>query len=115
MSVSNFYVSSKLSNSSDAIVLKKPSFNSYSFKSSSNFSSSKIATAPKSSISVSPKSRNKFSYFIPSFIKPNDSKPAGAPSQTSHLSPLLIKSNNCLFHSSTQTCQSFFFSKSDSV
>ena len=69
MSVSNFCVSSKLSNSSDAIVLKKLSFNSYSFKSSSNFSSSKIATTPKSSILVSPKNRNKFSYSIPSFIK----------------------------------------------
>ena len=69
MSVSNFCVSSKLSNSSDAIVLKKLSFNSYSFKSSSNFSSSKIATTPKSSISVSPKNRNKLSYSIPSFIK----------------------------------------------
>ena len=69
MFVSNFCVSSKLSNSSDAIVLKKLSFNSYSFKSSSNFSSSKIATTPKSSISVSPKNRNKFSYSIPSFIK----------------------------------------------
>ena len=69
MFVSNFCVSSKLSNSSDAIVLKKLSFNSYSFKSSSNFSSSKIATTPKSSISVSPKNRNKLSYSIPSFIK----------------------------------------------
>ena len=108
MSVSNFCVSSKLSNSSDAIVLKKPSFNSYSFKSSSKFSSSKIATTPKPSISVSPRNRNKFSYSIPSVIKSNDSKPAETPSQTSHLLLLLIKSKNRLFQPSTQACQSFF-------
>ena len=103
MSVSNFCVSSTLSNSGDAMV-QKPSFHSYLFKSSSPFKS----TTPKSSISVSPTNRNSFSFSIPSVIKSNDSKPACAPPQTSHLSPFPIKSSKHLFQSSTQTCQSVF-------
>ena len=120
MSVSNFCISSTLSNSSDAMV-QKPSFDSYSFKSSmfknstsqhyfchSKFLGPKIPTTPKSSISVSPTNRNNFSFMIPSVIKSNDSKPACAPSQTSHLSPFPIKSSKRLFQSSTQACQSIF-------
>ena len=104
-SVSNFCVSSTLSNSSDAMV-QKPSFNSYSFKSSSltnsdsqlsschsKFSGPKIPTTPKSPISVSPTNRNNFSLSIPSVIKPNDSKPACVPPQTSHILPFPIKSS----------------------
>ena len=101
--VSNSCVSSTLSNSSDAIV-QKPSFDSYSFKSSSPFKS----TTPKSSISVSPTNRNNFSFSVPSVINSNDSKPVCAPPQTSHLSPFPIKSSRQFFHSSTQTCQSNF-------
>ena len=103
MSVCNSCVSSTLSNSSDAMG-QKPSFDSHSFKSSSPFKS----TNPKSSISVSPTDRNNFSFSIPSVIKSNDSKPACAPPQTSHLLPFPIKSSRLLFQSSTQTCQSIF-------
>ena len=85
-------------------MVQKPSFDSYSCKSSSPFKS----TTPKSSISVSPTNRNNFSFSVPSVIKSNDSKPASAPPQTSHLSPFPIKSSRHLFQSSTQTCQSFF-------
>ena len=76
ISVYNFCVSSTLSNYSDDMVLKKASFDSYSFKSSSfinspsqrsfchlKFSSPKFPTTRKSSIWVSPTSRNNFSLF----------------------------------------------------
>ena len=117
-SVSNFCVSSTLSNSSGAMV-QKYSFDSHSFKPSSftnstsqfsfcrsKFSSPKIPTTPKSSISVSPTNHNNFSSSIPYFIKSNDSKPACAPPQTSHLSLFSIKFSRRLFQSSTQACQS---------
>ena len=116
--VSNFCVSSTLSNSSGAMI-QKHSFDSHSFKSSSftnsasqlsfcrsKFSSPKIPTTPKSSISVSPTNHNNFSSSMPYFIKSNDSKPASAPPQTSHLSLFSIKSSRRLFQSSTQACQS---------
>ena len=61
MSVSNSCVSSTLSNSNDTMV-QKPSFESYSFKSSSPFKS----TTPKSFISVSQTNLNNFSFSIPS-------------------------------------------------
>ena len=85
-------------------MVQKPSFDSYSFKSSSPFKS----TTPKSSITVSPTNRNNFSFSVPSVIKSNDSKPACAPPQKSHLSPFPIKSSRHLFQSSTQTFQSIF-------
>ena len=116
VSVPNFCISSTISSSSYAVV-QKPSFESYSFKSSSfvnfaskcsfchsKFSSSKIPTTPKSPVSVSPKDCNNCSFSIPSVIKSNDSKPASTPSQTSPLSHLPIKSSKCLFKSSTQAC-----------
>ena len=100
-------------------MVQKHSFDSHSFKPSSftnstsqlsfcrsKFSSPKIPTTPKSSISVSPTNHNNFSSSIPYFIKSNDSKPACAPPQTSHLSPFSIKSSRRLFQSSTQACQS---------
>ena len=68
----------------------------------------KIPATPKSSISVSPTNRNEFSFSIPSVIKSNDSKPACAPPQTSHLLPFPIKSRKHLFQSSTQVDQSSF-------
>ena len=118
VSVSNFCVSSTLSNSSGAMV-QKHSFDSHSFKSTSftnsasqlsffcsKFSSPKIPTTPKSSISVPPTNHNNFSSSIPYFIKSNDSKPACAPPQTCHLSPFSIKSSRRLFQSSTKACQS---------
>ena len=118
VSLSNFCVSSTLSNSSGAMV-QKHSFDSHSFKSSSftnspsqlsfcrsKFSSPKIPTTPKSFISVSPTNHNNFSSSIPYFIKSNDSKPACAPHQTSYLSPFSIKSPRGLLQSSTQACQS---------
>ena len=80
MSVSNSCASSTLSNSCDAMV-QKPSFDSYSFNCSSPFRS----TTPKSSISVSPTNHNNFTFSIPLVIKSNDSNPACAPPQTSHL------------------------------
>ena len=104
MSVSNSCVSSTLSNSSDAMV-QNPSFDSYSFKSSSQFKSA----TPKSSISVSPTNRNNFCFSFPSVIKSNDLKPTCVPPQTSHLSSFPIKSSRHLFQSSTQTCRSIFF------
>ena len=116
MSVSNFCVSSTLSNSSDAIA-QKPSFDSFSFKSSSFTNSASqrsfchtnfAGTTPKSFISASPINRNNFSFSIPSVIKSNDSRPVCAPPQTSHLSPFPIKSSRRLFQSSTQACQSIF-------
>ena len=129
MSVSNFYNSCV----SDAMV-QKPSFDCYSFKSSSftnsvsqlsfchsKFSSPKIPTTLKSSISGSPTKCNNFSFLIPSVIKSNGSKPACGPPQTSRLlsfpinssrhpqtSRLLsfpINSSRHLFQSSTQACQ----------
>ena len=103
------------------MVLKKPIFDSYLFRSStftnsasqrsfchSEFSSPKISTTHKSSISVSPTNRNNFFYSIPSVIKFNDSKSACAPSQTSHLLPFSIKSSKRLFQSSTQACEALF-------
>ena len=109
VSVSIFCVSSTLSNSS-GIMVQKHSFDSHSFKSTSftnsasqlsfccsKFSSPKIPTTPKSSISVSPTNHNNFSSSILYFIKSNDSKPACAPPQTSHLSPFSIKSSRRLF------------------
>ena len=118
VSLSDFCVSSTLPNSSDSMV-QKHSFDSHSFKPSSftnsasqlsfcrsKFSSPKIPTTPKSSISVSPTNHISFYSLIPYFIKSNDSKPACAPPQTSHLSPFLVKSIRCLFQSSTQACQS---------
>ena len=120
MSVSNFCVSSTLSNSSDAMV-QKHSFDYYSFKSSSftnsasqfsfcrsKFSGPKIPSTPKSSISVFPTNHNNFSSSIPYVIKSNDSKPACVPPQTSHLSPFSIKSSRRLFQPSTQACRSIF-------
>ena len=101
--------------------IAKPSFDFYSCKSSfftssasqrsfchSKFSSPKSPTIPISSISVSPTNRKKFSFLISSVIKSNDSKPARAPSQTSHLSSLPIKSSKRFFQSSTQACQATF-------
>ena len=127
MSISSFCVSSTLSNSSDAMV-QKPSFDSYSFKSSyfaksaskrsffhSTFSGPKIPTTPKSSISVSVTNHNNFSILIPSVIKSNDSKSSCAPAQLSHLSPFPVTTSMCLFQSSSQACQPFFFSKSGGV
>ena len=121
MSVSSFCVSSTLSNSSDAMV-QKPSFDSYSFKSSyftksaskrsffhSTFSGPKIPTTPKSSISVSATNHNNFSILIPSVIKSNDSKSACAPAQSSHLSTFPVTSSRCLFQSSSQARLPFFF------
>ena len=118
MPVANFCVSFTLSSSSDAMV-QKTSFGCYSFKSSSftnlasqhsfchsKFLGPKIPSTTKFSISVSPTNRNNFSFSIPSVIKSNDSKPACAPPQTSHLSPFSIKSSRRLFQSSTQACQS---------
>ena len=100
-------------------MVQKHSFDSHSFKSSSftnsasqlsfchsKFSSPKIPTTPKSSISVSPTSHNNFSSSIPYFIKSNDSKPTCASPQTSQLLPFSIKSSRRLFQSSTQACQS---------
>ena len=120
VSVSNFCVSSTLSNSSDALV-QKHSFVSYSFKSSSftnsasqlsfccsKFSGPKIPTTPKSSISVSPTNHNNVSSSIPYVIKSNDSKPACALPQTSHLLPFSIKSSRCLFQFSTLASQLIF-------
>ena len=102
-------------------MVQKRSSESYSFKFSSftntvsqrsfchsKFSCPKTSTTPKSSISVSPTSRNNFSFSIHSVIKSNDSKPACASSQTSHLSPFPIKSSKLSFHASTQACQSIF-------
>ena len=118
MSVSNFYVSSTLSNPSDAI-FQKHSFDSHSFKSSSftnsaaqlffcrsEFSDPEIPTTPKSSISVSPTHHNNFTSLIPYFIKSKDSKSTCAPPETSHLLPFSIKSCRRFFQSSTQVCQS---------
>ena len=109
MPVSSFCVSSTLSNSSDAMV-QKPSLDSYSFASSSftisasqrsfchsKFPGAKIPNTPKSSISVSPTNCNNFSFSIPSGIKSNDSKPACAPPQTSHLLSFPMKSSRHLF------------------
>ena len=134
VSVSNFCVSSTLSNSSDAMV-QKHSFDSHSFKSNSftnpasqlsfyrsKFSGPKIPTTPKSSTSVSPTNHNNFSSSIPYVIKSNDSKPAYVPPQTSHLSPFSIKSSRRFFQSSCQStllfCSSLsinFFSKSEGI
>ena len=118
VSVSDFFVSSTFSNSSDAVV-QKHCFDSHSFKPSSftnstsqlsfcrsKFSIPKIPTTPKSSISISPTNDNNFSSSIPYFIKSSDSKPACAPPQTSHLLLFSIKSSRRLFQSSTQACQS---------
>ena len=120
MPVSNFCISSTLSNSSDAM-LQKPSFNPYSFKPSSfinlasqrsfchsKFSGPKILTTPKSSISFSPTNCNDFSFLILSVSKSNHSKPACTPPQTSNLWPFPIKSSRHLFQSSSQVCQSIF-------
>ena len=95
VSVSNFCVSSTLSNSSDAMV-QKHSFDSHSFKPSSftnsasqlSFCRSKFSgpTTPKSSISISPTNHNNFSSSVPYVIKSNDSKPVCAPPQISDLS-----------------------------
>ena len=117
MSVSNICVSCTLSNSNDAMI-QKQSFNSYSFKSSSftnpasqrsfchsEFSGPKFPVTPKSSMLVSPTNRYNFSFSIPSVIKSNDSKPACAPPQTSHLLHFPIKSSRRLFQFSTQACQ----------
>ena len=117
MPVANFCVSFTLSSSSDAMV-QKTSFGCYSFKSSSftnlasqhsfchsKFLGPKIPSTTKFSISVSPTNRNNFSFSIPSVIKSNDSKPACAPPQTSHLP---IKSSQYFSQFSTQACQSFF-------
>ena len=108
VSVSNFSVSSTLSNSSDAMV-QKHSFDSHSFKSSSFTNSASQLSFCRSKFS-SPKipstNHNNFSSSIPYFIKSNDSKPACAPPQTSHLLPFSIKSSRRLFQSSTQACQS---------
>ena len=100
-------------------MVQKHSFDSHSFKPSSftnsasqlsfcrsKFSSPKIPTTPKSSISVSPTNHNNFSSSIPYFIKFNDSKPACVPPQTTYLLTFLIKSSRHLFQSSTQACQS---------
>ena len=103
LSVSNSCVSSTLSNSSDAMV-QKPSFDSYSFKSSSPFKS----TTSKSSISFSPTNRNNFSVSVPSVIKSNDSKSACAPPQTSHLLPFPIKSSRHLFSLLLKPANQFF-------
>ena len=108
VSVSNFYVYS----------FKSSSFTNLASQNSicySKFSNPKIPTTPKSSISDSPTNRKNFSYLIPSVIKSNNTKPVCEPSQTSHFVPLPIKSSKCLFHSSTQACQSIFFSKSKGV
>ena len=118
VSVSDFCVSSTLSNSSDAMV-QKQSFDSHSFKLSfftnsasqlsfcrSKLSSPNISTTPESSISVSATNRNNFSSSIPYFNKSNDSKSACLPPQTSHLSPFSIKSSRRIFESSAQACQS---------
>ena len=86
MSVSNFCVSSTLS----------------------NFSGPKIPTTRKSSVSVSPTNRNNFSFSILSVVKSNDSKPACAPPQISHPFPFPIKSSRRLSQSSTQARQSIF-------
>ena len=114
MPVANFCVSFTLSSSSDAMV-QKTSFDSYSFKSSSftnlasqhSFCHSKFSgpSTTKFSISVSSTNHYNFSFSILSVIKSNDSKPACAPPQTSHLP---IKSSQHLFQFSTQVCQSFF-------
>ena len=134
VSVSNFCVSSTLSNSNDVMV-QKHSFDSHSFKSSSftnsasqlsfyrsKFSGPKIPTTPKSSTSVSPTNHNNFSSSIPYVIKSNDSKPAYVPPQTSHLSPFSMKSSRRFFQSSCQStllfCSSLsinFFSKSEGI
>ena len=119
VSVSNFCVSSTLSNSSDVMV-QKHSFDSHSFKSSSftnsasqlsfyrsKFSGPKIPSTPKSSTSVSPTNHNNFSSSIPYVIKYNDSKPAYVPPQTSHLSPFSIKSSRRFFQSSCQSALLF--------
>ena len=118
MSVSNFCVSSTLSNSSDAMV-QKHSLDSYSFKSSSftnstsqssfchsKFSGPKIPYTPKSSISVPITNQINFSFLIPSVIKSNNSKPASAASQTSYLLPFPITSSRSFFQSSIQAYQS---------
>ena len=100
ISVSNFCVSSTFSKSNDAMVLKNPSFTSYSFESDSvtNSASPGSFRKPKSFISVSPTNRISFSYSIPSPIKSNDSKSTCALSQRFILS----------FTSSYKIQQAFF-------
>ena len=120
MDVSKFCVSSTISKSSDAMVLKHPSYKSHSFKSGSfttqlhnvllvTQNSHKIPANPKFSISVFPKNCNNFSYLILSVIKFNYStKSTCAPSQTSYVSPLPLKSSKHLFQLSAPACHSIF-------
>ena len=72
------------------------------------FWSPKILVISKSSISISPTNHNSFSHSFFLVIKSNDSKPTCSPSWTPHFSPLVLKSSNRLFQSSTPTSQSFF-------
>ena len=102
-SVSNFCVSSTLSKSNDAIVLKNPSFTSYSFESGSvaNSVSPRSFRKPKSFISVSPTNRINFSYSIQNLL-------VRFLQDLSYLSPLHLKSSKHFSHSSTLACQSIF-------
>ena len=100
-------------------MVQKHSFDSHSFKPGcftnsasqlsffrSKFSGPKIPTTYKSSISVSPTNHNNFPSSIPYVIKSNDSKPACAPPQITHLSPFSIKYCRRFFQPSTEACQS---------